>query len=50
VKDPFTTRTPDVQVIVHEDQLGVVLSGLPPVYARGLQTVLHDRGRGPSGE
>jgi DNA-binding NarL/FixJ family response regulator len=44
VKDPFTTRTPDVQVIVHEDQLGVVLSGLPPVYARGLQTVLHDSG------
>jgi DNA-binding NarL/FixJ family response regulator len=31
-------------VIVHEDRLAVVLGGLPPVYARGLQTLLHDSG------
>jgi DNA-binding NarL/FixJ family response regulator len=44
VLEPSTTRTSDLQVIVAEDQLEVVLGGLPPVYARGLQTLLHDSG------
>lgn len=39
-----TTRTPDLQVIAGEPLLGVVLAGLPPVYARGLETVLQDAG------
>ena len=42
--EPSTTRTTDLQVIAVEDQLRVVLAGLPPVYGRGLQTVLQDGG------
>jgi DNA-binding NarL/FixJ family response regulator len=44
VPEPSTTRTPDLQVITGEDQLRVVLGGLPPVYARGLQAVLQEGG------
>lgn len=42
--EPSSTSTSDLQVLHDEDRLGVVLSRLPPVYARGLQTVLNDGG------
>jgi DNA-binding NarL/FixJ family response regulator len=44
VPEPSLVRAPDLEVVTTEEPLRVVLGGLPPVYARGLQTVLEGGG------